>query len=87
MEIKYARFNSDIICDNFGNVYKSYASGYKHNVPMPNNGYFRLAYKGKNLLHHRIVMEAFVGPSECVVDHIDHNRANNALSNLRYVSR
>jgi len=83
MEVKYARFNDKIICDNFGNVYINL----RHKVPMPHKGYFRSRVDGKNLFHHRLVMEAFHGPSECVVDHIDHNRANNALSNLRYVTR
>lgn len=36
---------------------------------------------------HRLVLEAFVGPCPegCNVDHIDGNRANNRLENLRYL--
>ena len=35
---------------------------------------------------HRVVMEAFVGPcpDDMTVDHIDRNRQNNCLENLRY---
>lgn len=35
---------------------------------------------------HRLVMEAFEGPSELEVDHIDRNRWNNSRPNLRYVT-
>lgn len=36
---------------------------------------------------HRLVMDAWVGPSELVVDHIDNDRSNNCLHNLQYVTR
>ena len=35
---------------------------------------------------HRIVAQAFFGPSPLHVDHKDKNRANNLITNLRYVS-
>lgn len=52
------------------------------------NGYLRLFYHGHSYSMHRLVWEAFNGPitdSNLVVDHIDANRQNNALSNLRLV--
>ena len=38
----------------------------------------------KTFLVHRLVMLAFVGESKLAVDHIDGNKENNHLSNLRY---
>lgn len=42
--------------------------------------------KMKHLWVHRLVMLAFVGPSELTVNHIDGNPSNNHLSNLEYVT-
>lgn len=52
------------------------------------NGYLRLYYDGHSYSMHRLVWEAFNGPitdNNLVIDHIDANRQNNALSNLRLV--
>src|SRR5699024_3427501 len=38
----------------------------------------------KKVYVHRLVMEAFEGKSELQVDHIDRDKSNNNLSNLRY---
>lgn len=45
--------------------------------------------KHKIELVHRLVAIAFLGeiPQGYVVDHIDHNRANNAVGNLRYLPK
>ena len=54
------------------------------------NGYmFVLLCKGGKRVQrmvHRIVMEAFCGKSQLEVNHKDGNKANNALSNLEYVT-
>ena len=47
-----------------------------------------LYYNGKDNWHsvHRVIKEAFDGTSELDIDHRDKNKANNALSNLEYVT-
>lgn len=48
------------------------------------HGYMRIGLKKNQYNVHRLVMMAFVGESELLVDHIDENKQNNNLSNLRY---
>lgn len=46
--------------------------------------------KQKTELVHRLVAKAFLlgeAPKGYVVDHIDHNRANNSIDNLRYLPK
>jgi hypothetical protein len=54
--------------------------GYKRISLCDNNG------NSKSLYVHRLVAEAFIGVSNLVVDHIDGNKANNHIDNLRYVT-
>lgn len=50
-------------------------------------GYRQIAYKGKSYRGHRLAWLYMTGEApEGEIDHIDHNRANNAWSNLRLVS-
>lgn len=55
-----------------------------------NNGYYQAScYSRKGAIPvHELVMLAFVGPRPegMEIDHIDKNRVNNKLSNLRYLS-
>lgn len=53
------------------------------------NGYKRFAYNNHIYSIHRLVYEAFNGPipEHMYIDHIDGNRANNALDNLRLVTQ
>lgn len=62
-------------------------------IPSKRNGYLRLNfYSNKNNYKrslHRVLYETFNGPipKGMLVDHIDGNRVNNALSNLRLVTQ
>lgn len=48
----------------------------------------RIGVDGKQYIH-RLMARAFLGPApegKDLIDHIDHNRKNNALTNLRWVN-
>tara|TARA_R110000796_G_C14427808_1_gene420732 strand:+ start:136 stop:609 length:474 start_codon:yes stop_codon:yes gene_type:complete len=47
-------------------------------------GYNRINIGGKLYLSHRLIMIAFVGDSDQVVDHINRIKNDNRLENLRY---
>jgi hypothetical protein len=56
-----------------------------------NKGYKRISLidfngNSKSFYVHRLVMSAFIGDSDLYVDHIDGNKKNNNLNNLRYVT-
>lgn len=49
------------------------------------NGYHRVQILGDNYSVHRLVYETFKGPIEGVIDHIDGDKSNNHIDNLRDV--
>lgn len=51
------------------------------------NGYKRVSLNGYLHSVHRLVYETYVGPITGVIDHIDGNRANNCVENLRDVNQ
>lgn len=59
-------------------------SGTKHN-----EGYYTISIKGKLYKAHRLVWELHNGPipEGRVIDHIDRDKSNNKIENLRCVSR
>lgn len=52
------------------------------------NGYYGVTIHGRSVLVHRMVYELFVGqiPDGMQIDHIDGDRGNNAVDNLRVVT-
>lgn len=102
-EFKYCTFNSNYVCDKYGNIYsicKENKTGkgvpYKQYRFLPihgsvEDGYvtFRMDVNGKrkHVRGHRIIAEAWLGPCPgMVVNHIDGDKLNNALSNLEWCS-
>ena len=82
----------DYFVSDMGNVY----SERSHKVLTPvlqRDGYVRIALRNENgprLFHiQRLVVEAFIGEIDegLEVNHINHNRSDNRLSNLEIVSR
>tara|TARA_R100000951_G_C2641194_1_gene181018 strand:+ start:1363 stop:1812 length:450 start_codon:yes stop_codon:yes gene_type:complete len=78
----------DYLISNFGNVYSLKTD--KYLKPQLNrHGYYHVALNRKILRVHRIVAENFI-PNflnlPCV-DHIDQNKINNNLNNLRWVNK
>ncbi|AXF52527.1 MAG: HNH endonuclease [Caudoviricetes sp.] len=61
----------------------------KYLLPSERNGYFRYNIGTKKCSAHILVWEAFNGeiPKGMVIDHIDTNRSNNKLSNLKLLSQ
>lgn len=59
---------------------KDNGNGYKQ-VMLCKNGFTKILYV------HKIIASSFFGESNLQVNHIDHNRSNNLLSNLEYVTR
>jgi len=53
----------------------------------PHNGYLRLRIGGSLHLVHRIIWMMSYGEWPDNIDHVDHDRSNNKLSNLRNVTK
>lgn len=79
------RWKTDRVVGNYGSVKMKADS---EAGSLTSTGYYAIKLKGKNYQAHRIVcvlhgfeIDGFV------IDHLDHNRANNKISNLRVVSQ
>jgi hypothetical protein len=74
---------------NFGNC-RRYGSEIKGCIQNRGYKYFQVQRDGKriNKLFHHLVAEQFIGerPDGLVIDHIDRNKLNNNVNNLRYIS-
>tara|TARA_R110002126_G_scaffold96507_1_gene225832 strand:+ start:345 stop:833 length:489 start_codon:yes stop_codon:yes gene_type:complete len=75
---------------NFGNIKKTFKRGLITITTGYNtNGYKCIEFNKKNYYVHRLVLEHFVGecPENFECDHIDRNRSNNHIENLKWCNR
>lgn len=81
------KFLNYIVTDK-GELYSLYRHKYLTPTVMK-NGYVMYSIKGhasRQLYAHRIVAEAFGLATNCCIDHIDGDKSNNSISNLRAAS-
>jgi hypothetical protein len=88
-------FTKDRVKHSFSRGHSPYScqvSGRELKLRADKDGYLRfnsvVEGKHKTILVHRLMAETFLGerPSNLVVDHIDRNKKNNQIENLRYTS-
>jgi hypothetical protein len=95
MEEIYKAYFNDYEVSNIGNVRRKLNDGnYKElKCSIQNRGYkyFQQVKDGKRINHlvHHIVAKLFIGerPENQVIDHIDRNKLNNKVDNLKYCSQ
>lgn len=77
----------DIEVSNLGNVRKK-TTGYLFKAKDHKDGYPCIKRLRKTLYRHTLVAETFLGvrPEGMVIDHLDNNKENSCVSNLRYTT-
>jgi len=86
----------NVLVSSDGSIVQNMESGFRYSYETLRNGYLRVEFRHtKNGLRrserkyvHRLVAETFLDrkPGKTDVDHIDRNRSNNDVSNLRWTT-
>lgn len=86
--MREVQINRNLILREDGKLFKIKTG--KEFIPTPNqDGYYRVRHFGVKKLLHCIIMELFGPPKpgpEYQIDHINRNRIDNRLENLRWVT-
>lgn len=77
-----SHFNSKAAWCSFNARFSGKPAGYNHP-----DGYIRVRADGALYLSHRIIYEMFNGKFVGEIDHIDRNKSNNRIDNLRTATR
>ena len=83
-----------LVCFTDGTIIRILQNGNQklvENVVNHNMGYNKVGCNGKMILRHRIIAFAFLGlninNTSAIIDHINHNKIENNINNLRVVSQ
>ena len=84
-----ALFDYDKNTGNFIRRYTTSSNAKKNTIAgyINKDGYVKISIDGKKYLAHRLVWLYVYGYMPTQIDHIDHNRANNTLHNLRDITQ
>lgn len=76
-----SHFKNDVVFDRFNKLF----AGKKTGALKP-NGYVHITMNAKTFCAHRVAWAIYYGEHpELCIDHIDHDKANNKIANLRLV--
>lgn len=84
---RFPELVTDLEVSNMGNVRKK-TTGFVFKTKDHKEGYLCIKRKNKTIYRHTLVAETFLGkrPEGMAIDHIDNDKENNKLSNLRFIS-